>query len=780
MTTDPTLACVLDAARLSDLVGCPVHATHLRPKPGVSAVAALADPAGRPVGWVQALTGDARVKADKTRDRAQETGWHHRVGSAEIGDTLLLWGQVQADPRLARSIARLGLQGEPAILRYNPLRRLVVRVGDRVHRITADKHARRLGTVTRALAGAGLPVGTPLGGRDLHDVHGLRDRILHDQRVTTWAWVDGAEPEDGDTPALRRLGTLLAHLHALPATPALARHLPHRDWVAHLAAARSSVDQLATLALATTGATRASAIAIATAQALLERLGGLTVADAPLVVSHGDFSLDQCVVTRDGAVHLLDLDRAALAPAALDLATLRAACLVEGREGCDEVVGAYAAAHPGDGPEPADAAAPWLAAALLARVSQPWRAQHPDWAERTVAIVGHAAALLDAAHPAAARPADSAPAAAAANRAAATACLGEHAQGAPVEHAPATGEQVPAEVVDEGSIVTVSRAWPGKVRGGVHLVSIEGRDQQGRLRAGTWDGERARLLPPGRDPALPALAEEAAAGELIVHRAGRRAVVRRPDGYVKILRPGKAPGVAVAGETGHAFATSAGLAAPQVLAATADTLHLTTLAGRPLHDLAGAAGWSHAWQQWAQAWIRLQALPTDGRGLGLHTDLDEAHVLRTWLTRAQGLLDGTPWPERIDEIAYRLERRAANGRRPLVPAHRDLHDKQVLWDGAQVGVLDLDTACLADRALDPANLAAHASLRVAQGLWAPDAAQLVRAAARDVAAAAGVDDADFMLAEAATVVRLVCVYAYRPQWREVVRVWAEEALTVAV
>src|SRR5690606_8311584 len=109
----------------------------------------------------------------------------------------------------------------------------------------------------------------------------------------------------------------------------------------------------------------------------------------------------------------------------------------------------------------------------------------------------------------------------------------------------------------------------------------------------------------------------------------------------------------------------------------------------------------------------------------------------------------------------------------------DLHDKQLLWDGAapggrRLGVLDLDTACLADPVLDPANLAVHADLRRAQGLWSPDAAEAVVAAARSVVDDPVVEGFDrWALAELATVVRLVCVYAFRPQWRGKVARWAE-------
>jgi Ser/Thr protein kinase RdoA (MazF antagonist) len=44
---------------------------------------------------------------------------------------------------------------------------------------------------------------------------------------------------------------------------------------------------------------------------------------------------------------------------------------------------------------------------------------------------------------------------------------------------------------------------------------------------------------------------------------------------------------------------------------------------------------------------------------------------------------------------------------PLVTAHRDFHPEQVLIDGSQAYVLDLDLACMAPYGLDGGNMLAH-------------------------------------------------------------------------
>ena len=717
---DPGLAVVLDPARLSVLVGEPVRATRVRPKPGVTHVAALvATPGGEHEpgtlrGWVRTLQGAARAKADKMRRVAAE---HAGVGLGEHEgpeDLLVLWGPVEADPALAKELARLlrrtGRPGEGLrmgeVLRYNPGRRLVLRDGEVVHRLTADPHRDRLTALTRALRDVGQPVVAP-----------LPDQPARSDHVSTWPWVEGHDAATSTGPdQLRAVGTLLRHLHEVDATDL--PELPHTGWSELRSSALCSLDQL----LGLVREERELAALAERARTVLATLD--PGAEGSPVVSHGDFSLDQCLVADDGRLLLTDLDRAALAPRELDLATLHAAGIVDGVAGAEAVVSGYAA-----GPGPVEVSPAWVAAAVLARASQPWRGRGEDWVEETRRILLAALDLV--------------------------------------------AVRVPGSVGEGEDRIVVERAWPGRSADeGVTVVAVEGRDARGRLRAGTWSSDgRAAVLAPGEDRRLPALADLARTGELLVHRPGRRAVLRVDGGFAKVLRRGRGAGVAAAGATGQALAAAAGLAAPRVIEADdPDVVLLETLPGRPLHDLTGDPGWETAWTTWAGAWTRFQALPHTGFSLPTHTWADEAEVLRDWAGKAAPLLAGTTWPERIRAVADRL---AAVGGVRLVPTHRDLHDKQLLWDGRTLGVLDLDTACLAPAALDPANLAVHADLRAAQGVWTEDEAAVVVARAREVARRAGVDDAQWELARLATVARLVAVYAFRPRWRDPVLTWAE-------
>ncbi|MDQ3989296.1 MAG: ATP-binding cassette domain-containing protein, partial [Actinomycetota bacterium] len=105
----------------------------------------------------------------------------------------------------------------------------------------------------------------------------------------------------------------------------------------------------------------------------------------------------------------------------------------------------------------------------------------------------------------------------------------------------------------------------------------------------------------------------------------------------------------------------------------------------------------------------LQSAP--GAALTVHGHREEADVLRRWTTDAAAW-DGADRTAAAEQLATRL---LALPEPTRVPAHRDLHDKQLVAVGDRVGLLDLDTLCAADPALDLANLLAHLRLRVLQG-----------------------------------------------------------------
>jgi hypothetical protein len=345
---------------------------------------------------------------------------------------------------------------------------------------------------------------------------------------------------------------------------------------------------------------------------------------------------------------------------------------------------------------------------------------------------------------------------------------------------PADNLTVPDRVTDhEGRVWTVTRAWPGAVG----TVTFEASSADSRhVRGGSLNvADGAVLAPLGSDPRLPALAVAAAAGAMVVHRPGKRAVVRSSDGrrYVKVVRPGRAPAVLAAADAGSAF--GAGFRVPAVLGGTSDTVDFQALRGRTLHDLGSdatisAGTWNALWAEWATGWaavIGAGSIPARGRAASdraapdrVHSAEAEANVVRTWTGHAQRLLGPGAASQTIGESASRVTAllTGTTGDR-LVPSHRDLHDKQVLWHPSDgLGLLDLDTATRAEAALDLGNLTAHLHLRHRQGLWDAGKARSAIEVVHRASDRLGVSPHRLHAYDVAARFRISCVYAYRPRW----------------
>ncbi|WP_134323637.1 phosphotransferase [Cumulibacter soli] len=345
---------------------------------------------------------------------------------------------------------------------------------------------------------------------------------------------------------------------------------------------------------------------------------------------------------------------------------------------------------------------------------------------------------------------------------------------------------VPARLAAASEEISVERAWPHEVAtcGTEAVISVEGRDQAGMIRAGrlrlrrdtqdgAWNSADTELADAGADPKLPDLAD--LSGQLLVHRFGKRAVVRREGDVVKVIRPGRASEIAERARQGRRIASDAGLMAPEVLRVDGGIVSFSVLPGRSLHDLGADTSlteWSALWSRWAKAWPALTR--GESTGLPVHTATHEAQALRRWSSLAdefaalpRTLLAG------LHRAAERVMTDLIDGTaQPFVTSHRDLHDKQLLADGEHLGILDFDTAALAEPALDLANLSVHAALRVDQGLWPAQYGAVVRAAVDEVAGIVGVDRDRFGAYAEATRIRLACIYAFRPRYRELAIAWA--------
>ena len=356
MNTGQLVARVLDPGWLSEQAGRPVRAARLRIKPRTSLVVGLDDTAGHPAGWLRILWPISHNKAARTRREAGELGLE--TTEHELGELLAQTGPLPADPKLLTRIAaatasgKLGRWEASQVLRYNPLRRVVVRDGMRVVRVATSRD--RGVAFDRFIAGV---VETPLrlddgtlDGVSVHAFTGAQDlagllagnppsRPSDESRLSraasdsdeSWlsraasdsdgSWLSRAASEasgpcrnhpGADRGPIRAAGAMLARLHVAGVPDDLARSLALRapDPAAQGLAHAALLDELA--------------------PGLAERMRRVVArfpgaASAMPVLSHGDLSPDQVLTTRTGdRVWLTDFDRACLAPRAVDLGSFLA------------------------------------------------------------------------------------------------------------------------------------------------------------------------------------------------------------------------------------------------------------------------------------------------------------------------------------------------------------------------------------------------------------------------------------------------------------------------
>lgn len=344
----------------------------------------------------------------------------------------------------------------------------------------------------------------------------------------------------------------------------------------------------------------------------------------------------------------------------------------------------------------------------------------------------------------------------------------------------------PREVEAAGRTWTVRRAWP--TADGTCDLELTAPGVRG-VRAGEWSAGGAFVADEVRDRRLSALAGLAESGEVVSWRRGRRAVVRADaDGaFAKVVRPAAAASVVAAHRDAAEFRRGFAVPIPETDDADAGVVRLSRLPGRTLCDLGADARVSddavaRAWRAWGEGWTAVLGTPGTTRGSGAtdgpgadrarHSGADEAAVLERWLGHAASV---SPLPAGLRATAARVVDGLVHGpagERGV--AHRDLHDKQVLVAGAGMpGLIDLDTAAVAEKALDLANLRAHVAWRRAQARLSAVRARSAIAVIDDVARTADVDPERMRLYEAATRMRLGAVYLFRPQWRALAEAWLD-------
>lgn len=100
-----------------------------------------------------------------------------------------------------------------------------------------------------------------------------------------------------------------------------------------------------------------------------------------------------------------------------------------------------------------------------------------------------------------------------------------------------------------------------------------------------------------------------------------------------------------------------------------------------------------------------------------------------------------------------------------VPSHRDFYDKQVLLAKGRATLIDFDTYCMADPALDLGNFLAHLELARLQSLMPADGLRdaFLDGYCRTTDVLPG--DVRMSAYEAASLLRLACLYALSTRWR---------------
>ncbi len=143
---------------------------------------------------------------------------------------------------------------------------------------------------------------------------------------------------------------------------------------------------------------------------------------------------------------------------------------------------------------------------------------------------------------------------------------------------------------------------------------------------------------------------------------------------------------------------------------------------------------------------------------------DEFNILNHWVPLA-----ATIFPEfrislykALDCIEVELKK---IGNATPVLVHRDFYDKQVLFTENQTALIDFDTACMADPAIDIGNFIAHLQLLVGQGFTLPaDSIQHFLDGYGTTASANW--NRRITAYRRSTLLRLTCIYLFWPKYRQ--------------
>lgn len=256
--------------------------------------------------------------------------------------------------------------------------------------------------------------------------------------------------------------------------------------------------------------------------------------------------------------------------------------------------------------------------------------------------------------------------------------------------------------------------------------------------------------------------------QVLAYRPGKRVVLQLTDERGERILKGYRELRLAAAVQRHVWAAKALVQAPVAAVDVVDVweqasaLEFTVAPGGSL-DVSGKNGSS--FRHIGMSLRQLQeARPFDNAPRhDAHHELDVLDGLAGAMGRA-----GIPRPADFDTLRAALPLTTGLLTAPLSPAHRDLHDGQFVADGQTLTLLDFDLACLADNALDAANLMAHLRLRELQGLSGADQTSFERCGQALLNGLGRSDQADFSgrlrFYQATTFLRLSLIYGLRPPW----------------
>lgn len=356
-----------------------VQVDYLRYKPGTSLVAGLVAQTGVGERRAYAVAGAASL--------GEKLAKPVHLGTRQVGDftpqlaeDLVLMAPLGADRALKGARRVMEAPGDlvpgaeqAVVLRYKPGRRLVARLDSSAGPVAVARvHAHGRVPPTAAAARSLSVVGV-----DVAAVH----RPRRHGTISIVGFLNGEERFDGTDPELLAgVGRLLAQVHAAATFPGV-------ELANHARSASAAVRAVTAIAPKLSGLAERSM-----------RHARASLPSGPLVLVHGDLSVDQ-VLVRPSGLALLDLDRARLDVAGADAASWFAAEAAAGRIRADAdpaqvlrpMLASYAAAA---GRRLDDGLRPLAAVALLQRAAEPFRLRlHAEgWTDRVAALV-HGAAV---------------------------------------------------------------------------------------------------------------------------------------------------------------------------------------------------------------------------------------------------------------------------------------------------------------------------------------------------------------------------------------------------